>query len=206
MTQPEGKRVVIFGAGGHGRAVCEAARDAGFDVRGFLDARAPLPPVLGLPVLGDEDAHDGGALLLGLGDGAARLAAARRLGVALPVLLHPSVIRARSAEVAEGAVVMPRAVLGAQARIGRLALVNTGAIVEHDVELGEGAHVAPGAVLCGGVRIGLRALVGAGAVVAPNVAIGADAVVGAGAAVTADVAPGATVAGVPARPTRARRR
>jgi sugar O-acyltransferase (sialic acid O-acetyltransferase NeuD family) len=193
-------RVMILGAGGHGRALCEAARDAGFEVAGFLDARAPMPAVLGLPVLGVEAVHHGTPLLIGVGDNGARLALALRLNAILPVLLHPSAIRARSAELAEGAVAMPRVVLGAQARIGRLALVNTGAIVEHDVEVGEGAHVAPGAVLCGGVRVGTRALVGAGAVVAPNVTIGADAVVGAGAAVVADVAPGSRVGGVPARP------
>ncbi|MBS7793034.1 NeuD/PglB/VioB family sugar acetyltransferase [Roseococcus sp. SDR] len=188
-------RVLILGAGGHGRAVCEAARDAGFDPHGFLDARAPLPPMLGLPVLGDEAAHDGGPLLIALGGNRLRLEAAARLACPLPVLLHPSVIRARSAEVAEGAVVMPRVVLGALARIGRLALVNTGAIIEHDVVLEEGAHVAPGAVLCGGVRVGARAMIGPGVVVAPNIVIGADAVVGAGAAVLADVPPGAVVAG-----------
>jgi sugar O-acyltransferase (sialic acid O-acetyltransferase NeuD family) len=193
-------QILILGAGGHGRAVCEAAQDAGFAPRGFLDARAPLPPMLGLPVLGDEAAHDGGPLLIALGQNRLRLEAAARLGCALPALLHPSAVRARSAELAEGAVVMPRVVLGALARIGRLALVNTGAIIEHDVVLEEGAHVAPGAVLCGGVRVGARAMVGAGAVVAPNLVIGADAVVGAGAAVLADVASGAVVTGVPARP------
>jgi len=191
--------IVILGAGGHGRAICEAARDAGFSPRGFLDARAPLPALLGLPVLGDEAAHDGGPLLIALGGNALRLAAAARLGCALPVLLHPSVVRARSAEVAEGAVIMPRVVLGALARIGRLALVNTGAIIEHDVVLEAGAHVAPGAVLCGGVRVGERALIGAGAVIAPNVTIGADGVVAAGAAVMADVPPAGRVGGVPAR-------
>lgn len=192
--------ILILGAGGHGRAVCEAARDAGFVPRGFLDARAPLPPMLGLPVLGDETAHDGGALLIALGQNRLRLEAALRLACPLPVLLHPSVVRARSAELGAGAMVMPRAVLGALAQIGRLALVNTGAIIEHDVVLEEGAHVGPGAVLCGGVRVGARALVGAGAVLAPNISIGADAVVGAGAAVLADVPPGAVVGGVPAAP------
>ncbi|MDB5413398.1 MAG: hypothetical protein JWR10_1733 [Rubritepida sp.] len=192
-------RVLILGAGGHGRAVCEAARDAGFTVLGFLDGRAPLPDMLGLPVLGPESAYGGSALLIALGDTTARLAAAARLGCALPVLLHPSAIRARSADIAEGAVVMPRVVLGAQARIGRLALINTGAIVEHDVVVEEGAHVAPGAILCGGVRIGAGAMVGAGAVIAPNVTVGAGAVIGAGAAVIADVAPGSCIGGVPAR-------
>ncbi|WP_207537556.1 NeuD/PglB/VioB family sugar acetyltransferase [Sabulicella rubraurantiaca] len=193
-------RVTILGAGGHGRAVCEAARDAGFEVRGFLDARAPLPNMLGLPVLGGEAAHDGGALLLALGDNATRLAAAARLDAALPVLLHPSAIRARSAVLEEGAVIMPRAVLGACARVGRLVLVNTGAIVEHDSVLDEGAHLAPGSIICGGAHIGARALVGAGAVVAPGVVVGEGAVIAAGAAVATDVPPGARVGGVPARP------
>lgn len=180
-------RATILGAGGQGRAVCEVARDAGFELRGFLDARAPLPYMLGLPVLGEEAAHDGGALLLALGDNATRLAVAARLGAALPVLLHPSAIRARSAVLEEGAVIMPRAVLGACARIGRLVLVNTGVIVEHDSVLDEGVHLAPGSVVCGGARIGARALVGAGVVIA------------AGAAVAADVPPGVRVGGVPAR-------
>lgn len=191
-------RVLILGAGGHGRAVCEAARDAGFDVAGFLDDRGPLPEMLGLPVLGPEG-FAGGALLIALGANAARLAAAARFPADLPVLLHPSVIRAGSAEVAAGAVIMPRAVLGALARIGRLALINTGAIVEHDVTIGAGAHVGPGAILCGGVSLGAEALVGAGAVVAPNIRVGARAVVGAGSAVLADVPEGARVGGVPAR-------
>ena len=192
--------ILILGAGGHGRAVCEAARDAGFAPRGFLDARAPLPDMLGLPVLGDEATHDGEPLLIALGGNALRLSAAARLACAWPVLLHPSAIRAASAEIGEGAVIMPRVVLGALTRIGRLALINTGAIIEHDVVVAEGAHVAPGAVLCGGVTLGARATVGAGAVIAPNITIGADAVVGAGAAVMADVPPGAVVVGVPARP------
>ncbi|WP_431304508.1 NeuD/PglB/VioB family sugar acetyltransferase [Sediminicoccus sp. BL-A-41-H5] len=193
-------RVVILGAGGHGRAVCEAAWDTGFAPLGFLDARAPLPPLLGLPVLGDELAHDGGPLLIALGGNRLRLEAAARLACPLPVLLHPSVTRSRSAEIAEGAVVMPRVVLGALARIGRLALVNTGAIIEHDVVLEEGAHVGPGAVLCGGVRVGARAMVGAGVVVAPNLTIGADAVVGAGTAVLADVPPGTVLTGAAGHP------
>lgn len=191
--------LLILGAGGHGRAVCEAARDAGLMPQAFLDAAAPLPDVLGLPVLGNEAARGGAALLIALGDNTARLAAAARLGGVLPALVHPSVVRAGSATVASGAVVMPRAVLGALAQIGWMALVNTGAIIEHDVVLEEGCHVAPGAVLCGAVRVGARALVGAGAVVTPNCRIGADAVVAAGATVTRDVPAGATVAGTPAR-------
>jgi UDP-perosamine 4-acetyltransferase len=204
------RRLVILGAGGHGRALIELVRDLPeMELHGLVDAAPRGPAMLGVPVLGDESVLPGlraagvGLACIALGDNAARLAAAARLlalGFALPALVHPSVVRARSATVGEGAVVLPRVVLGALADIGRLAIINTGAIVEHDAVVGEAAHVGPGAVLAGGVRLGPRALVGAGAACRPYVTIGADAVVGVGAAVTGPVAAGQTVGGVPARP------
>ena len=205
------ERIVILGAGGHGRALIALLRDhGGFDPVGVVDAAAPgVAPPLGLPVLGTEAVLPGlrrqgvTAACIAIGDNAARLDAAARflaLGFSLPPLLHPSVIRAAGAVVEEGAVALPRAVLGAGARLGRLAILNTGAILEHDSVLAEGAHAGPGSVLPGGVRVGARALIGAGAACRPYVTIGAGAVVGVGAAVTEDVAEGARVGGVPARP------
>jgi sugar O-acyltransferase (sialic acid O-acetyltransferase NeuD family) len=186
------KGLVVLGAGGHGRAVAEAARDAGHAILGFADARAPLPPVLGLPVLGDESAVEGAALVA-IGDNAARRAAGARLqarGVALPPLTHPSAVVARSAAIAEGVVLMPRTVLGAAARVGWLALLNTGCVVEHDARVEEGAHIAIGALICGGARIGTGALIGAGAVVLPGVTIGAGAMVAAGSVAARDIPAG----------------
>lgn len=204
------ERLVVLGAGGHGRALIELLRDLGrYEIVGVVDAAPREEAVLGLPVLGTEAvlpalrAAGVGLACIAIGDAVARLGAAARfeaLGFALPALVHPSVLRAGSAAVAAGAVVMPRAVLGAAARVGRLAIVNTGAIVEHDAVVEEGAHVGPGAVLPGGVRVGARAQVGAGAACRPHVTIGAAAVVGVGAAVTEDVPEGAVVGGVPARP------
>ena len=210
MKQP---RILILGAGGHGKAVADLLlADGRFEIAGFLDAAPKATQVLALPVLGDENALAGlagqglGCAHPAIGHNAARQAAAGRLraaGFALPALIHPAAIIGAGVKLADGVAVLARAVIGPDARIGALALINTGAIVEHDCVLEEAAHIGPGAVLAGGVRVGAGALIGAGAVIRPGVAIGAGAVVGAGAAVVEDVAPGATVMGVPARAVQA---
>jgi UDP-perosamine 4-acetyltransferase len=209
---PSPPRIVLLGAGGHGKAVLDLLRALGpdrFAVVGLVDAAPRVAQVLGVPVLGDEAelprlrAEGIAHAVPAIGDNAARVAAAgrlRALGFGLPALVHPSAVVGAGIVQGEGVVVMARAVIGPEARIGDLALINTGAIVEHDCVVGEAVHVAPGAILAGAVWVGAGALVGAGASVRPGLRIGADAVIGAGAAVAADTPARARVAGVPARP------
>lgn len=200
--------ILVIGAGGHAKVVIEALRAAGFDPVGLLDARPDAPALLGVPVLGGDDAlprlraQGIEAAVVALGANQARERAGeglRALGFRLPAVVHPAAFVSPSARIEEGAVVMARAVVGTLAEIGPLAILNTGCVVEHDNRIGASAHIAPCAVLAGTVRIGARALVGVGAVVRPGVSIGADAVVGAGSAVVGDVPDGAVVGGVPAR-------
>jgi sugar O-acyltransferase (sialic acid O-acetyltransferase NeuD family) len=128
---------------------------------------------------------------------------ARALGIAdFPPLLDPTAVIARTASVAEGAVVNAAAVVAAATEVGRFAHLNRGASVGHHNRIGDFATLGPGCVLAGHVRVGRGAFLGAGAVCAPEVEIGANAVVGAGAVVLADVPPGAVAVGNPARVVR----
>jgi len=206
-------RVVVYGSrpDGHARVVIELlATNGNYKLMGLVD---DLPENAGrrigdLEVVGGSSdlerlAKDGvEGVLLGFGAARGRAAvldAVENAGLALPVLVHPTVHVAASAVLAPGAQLLPNASVGPGARVGRGALVNTGAIADHDVQLADAVVVGPGAVIAGRAQVGVEAEIGAGAVVLPDVRVGPTAIVGAGAVVNRDVPPGVTVAGVPAR-------
>jgi sugar O-acyltransferase (sialic acid O-acetyltransferase NeuD family) len=207
--------LVVFGAGGHGKVVADAALCAGLGpVAGFV-AEGPAPDVgpLGLRFLGGpawlerEALERRCAVVLGVGDNAARERIADECiarGIALVTVVHPSAVVAVSALLEAGCVVLARAVVNPDASVGAGAIVNSGAIVEHDVRVGAFAHLSPGVSTGGRARIGERAHVGVGAVVLPGIAVGSDTIVGAGAVVTRDLAEGVVAWGVPARVRSAR--
>ena len=205
------RRVLVFGAGGHGKVVADVARAAGLQLLGFVDddpARRKAG-LWDLPVLGWEEARerqwDGGrpAIALGIGDNRTRdrvLERVRASGFEIATPVHPSAVVAPRARLGAGTVVMALVAVNPDAEVGEGAILNTGCVVEHDCRVGDFAHLSPNSALGGGVAIGDRTHLGLGAVVLPLVKVGDDVRVGAGAVVTRDVAPGTTVVGVPARP------
>jgi UDP-perosamine 4-acetyltransferase len=214
-------RLLIWGAGGHGKVVADLVRALGHELAGYVDADAgrlgaTVEPGGGrvvmsqdelLRLLEDERRLPDGidAVVPAVGDNAARLRCLRRLGTfCAPALAHPAAVVSPSARLGAGTVVLAGAVINAAARIGAAVIVNSGAIVEHDCLIGDGAHLSPRAALAGGVRAGERCWVGIGASVIQGVTIGAGSMVGAGAAVVRDVEDGTTVVGVPAKPIRAK--
>jgi UDP-N-acetylbacillosamine N-acetyltransferase len=202
-------RVAIFGAGGHGSVVADAALCAGWDVLGFLDDGRPVGQELSLGrVLGGRawcSAHPDVAIALAIGDNRIRQQLAEELtaaGAQLATIVHPSAVVARTAQLGAGAAVLALAVINAGARVESGAIVNSAAVVEHDAWVGPFAHVSPRAVLAGAARLGEQSQLGAGACVLPGISVGPRCLVGAGAVVTRDVPAHSVCVGVPARVTR----
>jgi sugar O-acyltransferase (sialic acid O-acetyltransferase NeuD family) len=197
----------VFGAGGHGKVVAEAAL-ATHRVRGFLDDDRRLwgRECHGLPVLGGLDAlvllEEDAEVALGVGENGIRADLGRALlarGRRLAVVVHPTAVVTRGARIGEGTYVGPLAVLHTDAQAGRGVIVNSAAVVEHDARLGDWVHVSPRAALGGEVRVGEGAQIGIGAVVLPGLTIGAWATLGAGAVLTHALPGGVVGIGVPAR-------
>jgi acetyltransferase EpsM len=203
-------RLLIWGAGGHGKVVldCAIATHTSGDIAFIDDAYRRIgPEFCGHRVLGGITALHGAVrsghskVVVAIGDNRTRAACFDVAQLECPdaaTIVHPAAVVSRSATIGAGTVVMPGAVINAGAEVGRNCIVNTCAVIEHDCVIGDHVHISPRAALGGGVTVGRFSHVGIGATVLPGASIGDGAVVGAGAVVLRFVAPEETVVGVPA--------
>lgn len=214
--RPSAERVLILGAGGHGRVVLDILLQAGgAEVVGFLDNNAAVHGrrIDGLPVHGAIDDVAAIAAQLGatgvvvaIGDNGTRRGLARRVqhaGLTLMNAVHPSASLAHNATIGRNVVIAAGVVVCAHCQVGDSVILNTGCIIDHQTMIGEGSHVCPGVRIAGRVKVESGAFLGIGSTIVPKVTIGCEAVVGAGAVVIDDVEPLSTVVGVPARPVKA---
>ena len=205
-------RLLILGAGGHGKVVGDCASASGqWSELIYFDDHWPELDLCGTwPVVGDSEAilrkfRRNDQVFVAIGDSSSRLKWLRRLsdnGLELAIVLHPQSTISSTALLAPGTLVVAGAVINPYTRLGLGCIINTSATVDHDCKLADGVHVCPGAHLAGEVQVGEGSWIGIGSVVCQSLKIGAGVTVGAGAAVVADVADGLKVVGVPARPLK----
>ncbi|WP_448257953.1 acetyltransferase [Microbacterium aurum] len=202
-------RVVIAGAGGHGREIHMwlslsprfLAANEITEVVFISDVPVASPglEVVG-PIAGFEPGPDD-RLIVALGDVTDRInvvGALAACGGRFLTFVHDDAIVAPTAELGIGCIVFPRVVISPQASIGDHVHFNLGASAAHDTVVGEFTTLSPGSMLLGGSIVGRSCYIGAGAVVLPRIRVGDRVTVGAQAAVTRDSGDDCTVVGVPA--------
>lgn len=166
------KTLLILGAGGHGKAVAEAALlgDA-WDTVIFIDDVWPhVTEALGCEVVGKV--VDIGSLakrcqgaIAAVGNNSVReqwISLIQQTGLELVSIVHPNASVSPSAQIGAGTAVMAGAVIGTLAEVGQGAIINANATVDHDAVMEELSHIGVGVQLAGGVRIGARAWLQAG--------------------------------------------
>ena len=205
------KNLVIIGAGGFGREMFAAAREAvgfgeDFTVKGFLDGNpdalrgyAGYPEIIGTPETYGIEEND--VFVTALGDIAARRRCAAMIegrGGRFVSVVHRSASLGPNVTVGDGSFIAHNVVLTADVAVGRHSCVFQGTVIGHDASLADYTHVYSLVSIGGGVRVGEGASVFPGAKVVPRVSIGDHATVGIGSTVIRDVDPDITVFGSPA--------
>ena len=187
-------KLIIIGAGGHGKVVADAAGCDCVFVDQQENAQEGVHAMEELPSLQGSD-HQ---VIVGIGDNGTRLQEMAGLRN-IATVIHKDASVSSRASLGEGTVVFAQAAINLGTTIGRGCIINTGATVDHDCNLDDGVHISPGANVGGGVTIGLCSWIGLGAAVKHGVTIGKYVTVGVGAAVVSDIPDNVTVVGVPAK-------
>lgn len=156
-----GKRLLILGAGGHGKVVREVAlsicninQKAVYEIVDFLDDQSEIAvgKIAELEKFRDKYSD----VFCGIGNNTTRkqlLDKAKELGFHIPVLIHSTAYISSSALMEAGTVVEPKAIVNTNTVVHRGCIISVGAILDHDVEIGEFAHVNAGAIVKAGGRV-----------------------------------------------------
>lgn len=208
--------IIVFGAGGHAKAVIDVIEKAGeYRIAGILDSHQPPgTECYGYEIVGGLDylsAHrqqiQGGTVAIG--DNWTRYRITQSIRQVMPDFrfiraVHPQASVARGARIGEGSVIMAGAVIGSDAVVGDHCVMYTRSSLDHDSRLGHYATLAPNAATGGQVRIGDYSVISIGASVIHGVIIGEHCVIGAGAAVLHDIPDCSVAYGIPAAIARTR--
>jgi len=200
-------KLIILGAGGHGKVCAEIAEQQGFDVF-FLDDKFPDVTLLEhWPIIGK--CNDYGKYLdsnsfffIAVGDNKVRqrlYTQVKEHSGKFTTLVHNKAIISQYAEVAEASLVTANAVLNPFSKVSVACIINTAAVIEHDAIIEAFVHVSPNATVLGGAKIESLAWVGANSTVFPMITLGFTSILGAGSLLNKNAPSNSVLVGAPAK-------
>ena len=197
------KKIMIIGAGGHGRVVADIAKLNGYSDICFLDDKLENNFCKISGTISDFNKFkDDHVFFVAIGNNAVRKKIIQKLflyNIDLCSLIHPKAVISDSVKIGRGVAVMAGVVVNSNAHIGDGVILNTCSSVDHDCIVGDYSHIAVGARIAGTVHIGENVFVGAGATVINNLNITDNCIIGAGATVVSDLNKEGIYVGIPAK-------
>ena len=200
-------KILILGAGGHGKVVAEIASLMNqWDEIAFLDDNQEIKKVNGVNVIGSLSTfsiykEEYEYAFVAIGNNKFRMDLIDNLlthGFKIPILIHPFTAISENVKIDKGTVVMAGAVINTNTTIGKGCIINTSSSIDHDCILEDGVHISPGTHVGGTVSIGKCTWICIGSSIVNNITIGKDVIIAAGAVVTKNVPDNIMVAGIPA--------
>lgn len=207
------KKIIIIGAGTHGRDIAENLlhpdQEAEQELLGFIDDDENLAgrSIDGIPMLGDWRWFESADLedievICGSGFSETRkeiVEKALELGLSFANVVSPMAYLTPGTELGVGNVIGHRVTVCRGCVIKDHTIINFGSQVSHDNTIESFVTVNPSVNLAGNIFIDEGSYIGIGASVIQGVRIGKWSIVGAGAAVVGDIPSNVTAVGVPAK-------
>ena len=207
-------KLIIIGAGGHGKVAAEAAlASKKFADIAFLDDKYNnknfSKNILIWNLLGTIDKikntnikEEYKSAFVAIGDPKSRIKfinQLKKLKYKLPIIKHPTSWISKFTKIGEGSILLTNSNLQTSSVIGKGCILNTGCIVEHDVSIADGVHICPGVSIAGNTIIGENSWIGIGSSIKEKTKIGSNVIVGAGSVVIRNIPNNVIAKGVPAK-------
>lgn len=194
------RKIVIIGAGGHGRVVADIAKEK-YDSIIFLDDDIKIDFISG-PISDFKKYIDDYDFFVGIGNNATRKRIYKEIidnGANVVSLISSSANIGSNIKIGKGTVIMNQAVINNGSIIGDGVIVNTYSSIDHDCNIKDFCHIAIGSHIAGTVELGKEVFVGAGTTIINNITVCDGAIIGAGATVVKNIIEKGTYIGTPAR-------
>jgi len=204
--------VIIFGAGGLGKAALEIFQQNEVVIYCFLDDddRKHGQEIGEISIMGNTDDH-GYTKFIGkkcdafvaleereLRKGVFKMLNERRK--VMPVnAVHPKASISGNAYISYGLFANAGVTVGSFAKVGIGCMLHSNVTIDFEAELGNHVEVGAGSIIHSGAKIADDVFIGAGATIAGPLEVGKGARIGAGSVVVENVKAGATMFGNPAK-------
>jgi sugar O-acyltransferase (sialic acid O-acetyltransferase NeuD family) len=150
-------KIIIVGAGGHGKVVCDAIlAQNNYEIVGFLDGTVAIGTEItkGFKVLETPEnvaklAGVAEYFILAIGNNKIRATffELSKKSFRPAIIIHSSAVIGLEVNVGEGCVVLGNAVINAFSSIGENTIINSGAVVDHECKIGNHIHLAIGTMV-----------------------------------------------------------
>jgi len=213
----EKSNIVVFGSGGHAKAVSDVVEaDGRYHIIGLIAPTDTKKSVLNYPILGSDEIishilnkYKIQAGIVAIGHNYLRAQVVKRIKKQCPVFnfitpKHPCAIISRHATIGHGSVLWPGAVVGPDVHIGNHVIIYSNTCIEHDTEIQDFCSLAPGCCTGGNVYIGTQSHIGVGTSILHGTSIARHCVIGAGSVVCNDIPEQSVAVGAPCRVIRHR--
>lgn len=204
MTEPDMRKLCIFGAGGSARETYWIAKAKGYEIAAFIDLH-PGDPYDFTPIKTEDffnpNEHNA---VVALGSSVLRKKICDKIydkfgDCFISHVMSRDVLIQGHTNIGRGTVVAQECFISCDTKIGKQSQLNVNTFIMHDVETGDYFTTAPGVRVNGKVKIGHNVYLGAGSIIKDGISICDDVIVGAGAVVVKNITEPGTYVGVPAK-------